>query len=257
MYFSATPIVGNHTCTGISANLLARFFTFEITNTFQWAPTASDFRRASPYTSGILYLPGVGNVEVNLTDFSGNQYMTVRTVIEALTGNVTYFLENSVGAIVASYTCNVSANVPVGNTLLNSQGVANGISNVLGGAASAVIGAATGNLGMIAGGTVNALSGAAGAALAANQKMSTVSGNTGSWGAAACPKIMLTVFTSSTENPNDSDYIATLGRPVGEMHNISYHSGYVQTMDAHFDGAGTLTEKEQIETYLNSGIYYE
>jgi hypothetical protein len=60
-----------------------------------------------------------------------------------------------------------------------------------------------------------------------------------------------------TENPNSTDYIAKQGRPVFKTHAISNHSGYVQCEGASVEMAGLESEKERVNSYLNSGFYLE
>ena len=223
---------------------------------FQWN-YHTDFRRVAPYTRGLLYLPGVGNVELNLADFTGSDFAYVKLSIEDLTGCVTYYVMNQTNSIISTYTCDVSAIIPIGMITANVSGVGNSLIGVVGGAGAALAGAVTGN-GIIAlGGVSTALASASNLALAANQKTTTVSGGSGSRFVSAEPAIKFVAFLAGTINPDDADYIAVMGRPVGYVTTIGTFSGYVQTVDAHVSTAGDVGEKEQIENFLNSGIYYE
>ena len=217
----------------------------------------NDFRRSDPFSKGLMYLPGVGNVEVNLTDFTGSNYITVRYVIELLTGDISYFLENSAGKVIQSYFTNVASPIPIGSTTVNASGAVNSGIGIIGGTGAALAGIATGNIGMALGGAGAAVASASSAAIAANQKTTTVSGGMGGRGVTVKRRISLTVFTMDTEDITAADYLAVKGRPVGEVHLISSHSGYVQTLDAHIAGSMTNSERENIEGLLNSGIYYE
>lgn len=60
-----------------------------------------------------------------------------------------------------------------------------------------------------------------------------------------------------TEDPDSANYIARQGRPVFETHAISNHSGYVQCEAASVTIAGLSSERDTINSLLNSGIYYE
>lgn len=62
---------------------------------------------------------------------------------------------------------------------------------------------------------------------------------------------------AATEDPDDADYIAKFGRPVGHVGQISNYSGYIQCESASIDIQGFEGEREEINRYLNSGFYYE
>ena len=64
-------------------------------------------------------------------------------------------------------------------------------------------------------------------------------------------------FSVDTEDCDAAAYIAKFGRPVGETHAISNHSGYVQCDNASVDMSGTAIEKDRVNSYLNSGFFYE
>ena len=217
----------------------------------------SDFRRVSPYSKGLLYLPGVGNVEVNFADYIGSDYLYVKVNIEYLTGDVTYYLMNKTNSIIATYSCNVASDIPIGWTTANVSGVANSMIGVIGGVGATLFGAATGNAFAAAGGASTALASASNMALAANQKTTTVTGGMSSRAVSAEPAIKFVAFLPSTTNPDNVDYVATQGRPVGEVNTINTYSGYVQTIDAHVALAASDREIEEVNNLLNSGIYYE
>lgn len=60
-----------------------------------------------------------------------------------------------------------------------------------------------------------------------------------------------------TENPDDADYIAKQGRPVFQTHAISNHSGYVECDEASVSGSMFDTERESVNSFLNSGFFME
>lgn len=67
----------------------------------------------------------------------------------------------------------------------------------------------------------------------------------------------LVEYTMDTEDPDDANYIAKHGRPVGKTEAISSHSGYVQCDNASVDLQGFEGERDTINNYLNTGFYYE
>ena len=194
---------------------------------------------------------------MNPGDFVGSDRIYLTVCIEGITGDVTYYIKRQNGAIINTYSCNVAADVPLGSIVGNASGAVNSAFGVIGGAGAAALGAFSGNMVAGFGGAATALASATNMALASNQKTTTVSGSIGSRGVSAQPSIRLAVFYNSTANPADTAYIDRQGRPVCEYHTINTYSGYVQTIDAHTSIAGTEREIQEIENYLNSGIYYE
>lgn len=248
--------IGDKTLTGRAVKELMLYNRPTYTYYFQW-DFHQDFRRVSPFTKGLLYLPGVGNVEVNLADFAGSDYMYVDVCIEVITGDVTYFIRNKNQSIIASYSCNVAADIPIGATLANVGAMGNSVIGTLGGVGAALVGAVTGNAMLGFGGVATAVTSASNVALEANKKTTTVSGGQGSRGVSLQPALKFVIFTSDTMDPEDADYIAVMGRPVGDVAAINTFSGFVQTIDAHVALNATAEEMDEVNRLLDGGIYYE
>lgn len=227
------------------------------TISFNKSITYSDFRRCEPYTTGQLFLPGVGNVSINLSDFVASDKIYVFYDIEYVTGNVIYFINTQSSHTVKTITTMIATDVPFGRGTMNVPGTVNSIGGIAAGVGGLLVGAVTGNLLLGAGGAATALASASNMALSSNQRDNSISGGIGGRGLAAVPYIMYTEFSTDTEDPTDANYIAKCGRPVCETHAINTHSGYVQTIGA---SVSLDADKEEIETVnrmLDSGIYYE
>jgi len=218
----------------------------------------SDFRKIEPYTTAFLYLPGIGNLDIKLSDFTTK--INISVSIEILTGNITYLIFNDAGALVQSAIGNIASPCAMGKENTAGGKLISSIAQLAGGAvtlaAAAGTGGAAGAIGMAAGAGA-ALSGAANTILAANTHAPSVTGQMGGRGSVLWPAISLTLVAIDTEDPDAANYIAEKGRPVGDVQGIGGYSGYVQTIDAHIDCDGSAEEREEIESYLNSGIYYE
>lgn len=216
----------------------------------------SDFRTYEPYTTAVLFLPGLGNVDLNLGDWKGSN-ININVTIEVITGNVTYLLATNDGAVIQTASCNVAANCPIAKEVTNGAGLVSSIGTAIGGIAGLTAGAAIGGAGVAAAGGLAVVTGIANTVLNANKHAPSVTGNYGGRGSLIWPYIVETETAVDTEDPDDANYIAEKGRPVGVVGGISSYSGYVQTIDAHIDCDGSAEEREEIENYLNSGIYYE
>lgn len=230
----------------------------QITKTIKLTRSAiyNDFRMYEPYTTGVIFLPGVGNLELNLGDWKGSD-INISVTIEVITGNVTYLLFTDAGALIQSASCNVASNCPIAKEVTNGAGVVSSIGTAAGGAAGLLAGMITGGTSIAAASGAAMIAGVANTVLNANRHAPSVSGNFGARGVLLWPYIVETETAVDTEDPDDANYIAEKGRPVGVVAGIGSYSGYVQTIDAHIDCDGSAEEREEIENYLNSGIYYE
>lgn len=232
----------------------------------------NDFRAFPPYTTATLYLPGVGNIDINKSDFikpgsisdpNNKSHITVTVSLEYITGNVTYLIWNDWGALVQTATCNVAANCPLGQTTINqsaSNSILSTFASPVTSIAAGVVGFATGNPVMGALGIGNALSGAANAAIQFNRHSSSISGSTGGKSSAILPSIFYTEYSVDTEDigTNDGqlyDYIVKQGRPVGKMGILRDYHGFVQCEGATIKANCTDWERREINNYLNSGFY--
>ncbi len=157
-----------------------------------------------------------------------------------------------------SINFNIGVNCPIGQTSNNMTGTLASIGGVAGGLVGAISSATTGNLpGVIMSG-VGALTSGANMALGANARATSMKGGiNGRTITALGGSFVLSEYAMETENPDDSNYIAKWGRPVGATHAINNHSGYVQCDDASIAIDGDSFERAQINGYLNSGFYYE
>lgn len=216
----------------------------------------NDYRAWEPYTTGYIYLPGVGNLDLSLGEWRTSK-INVSVNIEVITGNVTYLLFRDDGALIQSATCNVASDIPLGK-VMQSNNVLTSIGSTAAGVAAFATAAATGGASVaIAGGAAAAVTGALNTALNANRHGQSITGSIGGRGTLLWPYITMTEVAVDTEDPTDADWIAEKGRPVGYVESISAFSGYVQCIDAHVSSIGMDSERQGLEEFLNSGIYYE
>lgn len=205
---------------------------------------ATDFRSMEPYTSGNIYLPGVGTMELNMSDWYGSTNINVNVTQEWLTGNCTYLLFNDAGALIQSATCNVASQCPLGQMTTNGSGAVN----------SLVAGVAGG---LLTGNPISVLGGAAGAILNFNRRSPSISGDIGGRSCTLWPYISHCEWSVDTEDPEDLDYITNRGGPCGGVDTISNHTGFLQCEDASVLISGSDQERDEINQILNTGFYYE
>lgn len=213
----------------------------------------ADFRDAEPYTSGQLYLPGIGNIDLNMSDWLQSSTINVTYVLEYATGDVGYFIKDSAGHVIQTANTNMAALCPLGQMTTNAAGAVASIGSGVGSlAAMAAASSTTG--GVAAAGAL--LVSAANTALSFNKRAASIKGGYGGQMAAAETNIFYTGYYMDTEDIGAS-YVSQKGRPVAVTHAISNHSGYVQCDDASVSLGGESWERDEVNSYLNGGFFYE
>ena len=120
-----------------------------------------------------------------------------------------------------------------------------------------VAGALTSNPAAVVGGAAATVSSGASLTLSANHRASSIKGTIGGRTSALLNQFVLTGFYMDTEDCTNANYIARKGRPVCKTQAISNHSGYVQCDDASVSIGGESWERDQINSFLNGGFFYE
>lgn len=216
-----------------------------------------DFRDLQPYTSAGLYLPGVGQTDLNINDFYDSNNVNISVVFDITTGDALYKIFDDNNQLMKTVSINTSANVSLAQFATNIAGVISSVGGAVGGVAGFGLAAATGNVFGAASSAFGILSNASSAIMAANQRSVSVKGANSSRAGFKDSLAVLTLVQLDTEDPDDANYIAKYGRPVALTHAISNHSGYVQCEKASIEIPGDVWERTTINQYLNSGFYYE
>lgn len=216
-----------------------------------------DYRQFEPYTTALIYLPGVGNTSLTLSDWQGSK-VNVSYTIEILTGIVNYQLYTDAGFLVQTATGNLASQCPISENTNTGAGVVQALSQTMGGMASLIVGGVTGSDALAVGGMLNSIAGASNTIMNTTKHAPSLVGQTGGRGAALRPYISIAVIAQNTEDPDAADWIAEKGRPVNKVMAMNtFTSGYVQTIDAHIKMAGTVDDRLEVESYLNNGIFIE
>ena len=228
---------------------------------FTLTPRYSDFRAMQPYTSYSLLVPMYGVIDLNASDIRNLLSLGgfgVGWQIDLASGDVTMGIYTAAGTIGQTINFNIGVNCPIAQTSNNMTGTISGIGGTAGGLVGTVVSTVAGNVpGAVLGG-IATLTGAATTAMSANSRSTSIKGGiNGRSSLALGGDLVLFEYAMDTEDPDDASYIAAYGRPVGEAHAISNHSGYVQCEGASCTMPGSALEKERVNNYLNSGFFYE
>lgn len=214
----------------------------------------SDFRKASPYTIGKIYIPGFGVADFNPIDFSTDT-IRVAFLVDVMTGDTICFLTdpgpNLNDRVVASYSYNIAVSCPVARVGSNVTGTATGILSTAASIAAA----------RVPGNKFAAVSGLSAAATGVNTlatalgTTSSVSGSKSGRAGIEENDIHVTVIAHNTQDPDN--LLSESGRVCMETKKLSLCSGYVKCVNADVPIAGMSTEKDEVNNFLNNGFYYE
>ena len=211
----------------------------------------------APYSSGILYLPFVGCVDLDLGAMVNQRSLYIKATLDQINGDIVYKIGLDADTILATYSGNCAANVPVCGSSYNPIGAATGIMSILGGVASLAAGVASGGAGGVIAG-VSAIAGGGSGVFNSLSHHTQINGSLSSYiGSALGLNIHTTVFTREPSTTNLLEYQSISGMPYFKTAQISSLSGYVKCADAFVDIPGYESEKNEVNSFLNSGFYYE
>ena len=197
----------------------------------------SDFRNRSQYTSLSLYLPAYGWLDLNADDYNGKSSINVKAEVDTLTGATSYMIDN-----VARCSTSIGKPVAVG---VSTSGMLNGISSVMG----AVGGAVSGNILGAVSNTFNACTSVLSRSVGSIGSNGSLVGLNGGNLKAVC------ISHNTSETP--ADMANTLGRPYNNVTTLSNISGYCECANASVNSTAPGNIKDQINSYLNGGVYIE
>lgn len=240
------------TAVKIAGSPIAEIFDYTLT-----IPKIGDFRDLQPYTSASLYLPGIGMTDININDFYDSTSLKVSMSIDCISGEALYKVRNDNNQLMKSVIFNCAMPVALAHTVTGAGSALMSIGGMAGGIAGIAVSAATGNAIGAAVASISTLAAAGSAVAQANQRSTSVKGSNGGRAEFAITTIILMLVCLDTEDVDAAAYIARWGRPVGEVETISSHSGYVQCDGASVSMPATAIEKDRVNSYLNSGFFYE
>ena len=216
-----------------------------------------DFRDLQPYTSASLYLPGIGDTDININDFYNSQNVSINTKVDCTTGDILYRIFEDNGNILKTIKFNGGFPVALSHVTTNAAGALGSVGGIAGGMLAGGVSIATGNVVGLIGSGVGVATAAGSAIMQANRRATSIWGANAGRTAFAVTTAHVTLVCLETEDPDDADYIARMGRPVCVTHAISTHSGYVQTSNGSVENVGSPIEKDRVNGYINTGFYYE
>ena len=237
----------------VTGTLIEENYATEIGDiTIPWQK--SDFRNYEPYSSAILYLPGVGNVSIPLSSLAGLDVLSIQCVMDYVTNQIHYQVTDGTGAnIIGTYSGSVGVDIPISAIQSGNVG---GILAGIGGIAGGIGAVATGGMSLGAAAAIGGGLYAAGVS-SLSQNIRAIGSFSGGYNVkAGGTTIHLEIFRNqSVQEPNE--YVDTIGNPCMKTRNISGLIGYCQTEDFQVSGNMLDTEKSEINNLMNGGVYIE
>lgn len=213
-----------------------------------------DYRDSSAYSTGVLYLPFVGTVPIDLDAFYPNRTLYINITADVVGGEVCYTLSNTTDRILSTYSAMCSSTVPVSNTDIASlSGTTSGFLAGIGGIVT--IATATSGTALMTG--IGAMVGGEIGSITSGKVTTQTNGQLSSrCGAYVSTEISLAIIRK-TPTDSTAERVTKYGRPCGKTLTLSALSGYCQTIGASVAMNALQSEIDEVNTMLDNGIYIE
>ena len=205
-----------------------------------------DFRAVEPYTTGSLYLPGVGDIPISLAPLRGLEKITIQVTLDYVSNGVHYALRDSTTNIIyGTFSGSLGVDIPISSVQSGN------VTGVLAGVGTGIAAAATGRY-------ATAVAGFAGAGMAAfSQTAKSTGAFSGGYNVKCGGAIIRLSLTRALSIQEPSEYLETIGNPCMKVRNIGELSGYCKTRNFQVKGTMTAREKDMINSYMDGGVYIE
>lgn len=204
----------------------------------------NDFRNGASYTTFLLYLAGFGFMQINADQISDRSTLSVKCVVDGITGDATYIVGN-----FARANCCFATTQQLGSSHGN---VTQAVTSFAGAAISASYGNSIGALG----GAFNSISALMTANVGTVGNAGDIAGAYANIGDTLNASNIYLVRISHNTTVEPSTMATTYGRPLNEVVNLSTLTGYVETTNASVKSYNQQFN-DYLNTALNGGIYIE
>lgn len=260
---SSTAIhIGRETMTATGGHISDRIVSFNsglttvgFSSLSGGAGGAMTYLEKAPFCTGLLYLPFVGIVGLDMDILAFTKSMQIDGYIDILTGDIVYNVKY--GAFrTSTYNGNVATKIPISSAGYDAIGVASGAITAIGGIVSGVAAVATGGGSLLASAGVTVGGGLAAAKSAEFHTMIN-GGNSSAIGANLGLNPVTYIVQNNPTETNLLAYQTKHGMPYFKVGTVSACGGYVQCHNASVSIPGDGEEQAAVNAMLNSGIYYE
>lgn len=243
---------------GVNGKLLTS--NFVISNIGTAIPSriaTKNYTDVAPFVTGVLYLPFVGTVPLDLNAFYPSNYIYMKIVCDVVTGDLVYTLGQSAEFFVSTYSGNCATQIPLSNNMVDSLGMVASSGGIIGGLATTVAGIVKKDPSLISKGLGAAGLGTYGTVRSAEVHTQTNGAISSRVGAHVQRTIELVLIRSTVPDSTGTERKETIGLPCFRTNLLGTLSGYCQCSSASVSAPATDNELALINDYLNNGIYIE
>lgn len=235
-----TPVQLGVTNTEVPARALDDTLSNEITCTVAIPWQYTDFRNMSPYTQVNVILPNCDVVQLSSDILFGSQNITARYRINATSGEVAGYLERDDGCIISDFSFSIATEISIayGTKPVPFLSRAGQVLDAVGQTVS-------GNGAGAANSIIDAIM---------PQKYNSHCSGITSMCCLLNNKLTVEVIANATQSPSSLNII---GRPCRQTLALNSVSGFTKCRDAHIVLAATKPEIDEVDSFLNGGIYIE
>lgn len=260
---SSTPIhIGRETMTATGGHISDRIVSFgsglttvSFSSSSGGAGAAMTYLEKPPYCTGILYLPFVGIVGLDMDILAFTKSIQLDGYVDILTGDIVYNVKY--GAYrTSTYNGNVATKIPISSAGYDALGVATGSMTAIGGIAASIGALVTGGGSALAGLGI-AAAGGLGAAKSAELHTMINGGNSSAIGANLGTNPVIIIYQNVPAENNLTAYQAAHGMPYFKVGTVSGCGGYVKCHDASVSIPGDGEDQSIVNGIMNAGFYYE
>jgi len=249
--------LGNYTSSVVGGYVPAgKKYTFEKTINMPHLYESNDYRFREPYSTYTMFIPSVGVVKIPSGMFDS------QIKIEAKldwNGQGTIMLRTFTGATFATYPINVGVNIPLGKYTTEGNagtffgGIGAGLAAVAGGATAII---ASGGVAAIAGGSAAVAGGVTSIGkgiMSMAEKTATGGGVASGFSSLWDGYFRMECVAQETTTIDAALY----GKPLMTTGKISDYGGYIQCSGASVSLGSLASDRDAVNSFLNSGFYYE
>lgn len=251
-------IVVVYAASGVTAKLLTSNFVSRYFGTSIPSRTSTpDYTDVSPFVTGVLYLPFIGTVPIDLNAFYPENYLYINIICDVVTGDIVYTIGPDANFFVSTYSGNCATQIPLSNNMVDTLGMVASSSGIIGGIATTIVGIVKKDVKLISKGLGGAGIGSYGTARSAEVHTQTNGALSSRIGVHVQRTIELTLIRSVTIDDGNPARKEVIGLPCFGTHILGTASGYCQCSGASVSAPATDAELESINEIINSGFYIE
>ena len=237
----------------LNSNFMSRSFGTAI----PFRTITPDFTDLPPFVTGVLYLPFIGTVPLDLSAFYPANYLYINMKCDVVTGDLVYTISPSATFFISTYSGNCATQIPLSNNMVDSLGMAASTSGIIGGLATTIAGIIKKDPKLLTKGLGAVGLGSYGTARSAEVHTQTNGSLSSRIGAHVQRTIELALIKNVTLDNYGENRKEIIGLPCFTTNRLGTLTGYCQCSGASVSAPASDGELETINAIINNGFYIE